>query len=333
MSSPQAPAGLPAGRSVRRRVQPIDGVVVLDKPRGMSSNHAMLAVRRLLGAEKAGHGGTLDPMASGLLPVLLGEATKFANDALDADKTYLATLALGEVSSTADAEGEISATGLPLPDDQTIDDALTRFTGEISQIPPMYSALKQGGRPLYELARRGQTVERTPRRVRIDRLDLVERAGARLLLRVRCSKGTYIRVLAEDIGQAIGCGAWLADLRRESVGALSLETSATTLDALQSSQTDVARAHILPVDALLQSIPRLELADQQARRLLDGQRLRLSPDQADAVVGDTARLRIYGRYGDRVSGEPIFLGLACLQDGLLTPLRLISTRTRTAQDD
>lgn len=333
MGAPQAPGGLLAGRSVRRRGEPIDGVLLLDKPRGMSSNHAMLAVRRLLGAEKAGHGGTLDPMASGLLPVLLGEATKFANDALDADKSYLATLALGQTSSTADAEGEIADTGLPLPGDEAIEHALVRFTGEISQIPPMHSAIKKDGRPLYELARSGQTVERAARRVRIHHLTLVERAQARLVLRVSCSKGTYIRVLAEDIGQALGCGAWLSDLRRESVGALSLETAAMTLDALQCGEIDEARARLLPVDALLQSIPRLELSDQQAHRLLDGQRLRLAPAEGSDTARDTARLRIYGSIAGRSSAEPVFLGLACLQDGLLTPLRLISTRTRTAQDD
>ncbi len=332
MASPPAGAAGAVSPDTRRRRRALDGVLLLDKPRGMSSNHAMLAARRLLGAEKAGHGGTLDPMASGLLPVLFGEATKFAHDALDADKTYLATLALGEVSTTADAEGEITATGAPLPDDAAIALVLQRFTGAILQVPPMHSALKQGGRPLYELARSGQSVERAPRPVTIHQLLRVDRLDHRLRLRVRCSKGTYIRVLAEDIGQALGCGAWLADLRRESVGALSLDTGAFTLDMLESATSTTQQARLLPVDALLQSLPRIDLPEGSARRLLDGQRIRLAAAGAAAEPDAQARVRIYGQPTPGPANEPMFLGLATLSDGLLAPLRLISTRTRTVQD-
>ncbi|MEY3665091.1 MAG: hypothetical protein RLZZ153_1273 [Pseudomonadota bacterium] len=187
----------PHPRQARERV---DGILLLDKATGQSSNHALQAARRLLAAAKAGHGGTLDPMAAGLLPVLLGEATKFAADLLDADKTYEAELTLGQTSSTGDAEGEITPhTGLiPSADDMAL--VLREFVGRIRQLPPMHSALKHAGRPLYEYARAGQLIEREPREVEIKAIDLLSFTGTRLQLRVCCSKGTYIRTLAQDIG-------------------------------------------------------------------------------------------------------------------------------------
>jgi tRNA pseudouridine55 synthase len=327
----QALDGRPAeGGRRRRRGAPLDGVVLLDKPRGLSSNHAMLAVRRLMGAAKAGHGGTLDPMAHGLLPVMLGEATKFADHALQADKTYLATLTLGQTSTTGDAEGEISDSGAPLPCRRVIDDALLGFVGPLEQIPPMHSALKHKGRPLYELARAGTAVERPARSVIIHALEPLECAGSRLTLRVTCSKGTYIRVLAEDIGRALGCGAWLSDLRREAAGGLSLGEEAVTLDELEALEVSQRLRHILPVECLLDSFERIELDDEQARRFMAGQRLRLRPrtiPPASGSIADEASLRVcvYGRRSCSPSPS-MLLGLATFDDGVIAPLRLISTQ-------
>jgi tRNA pseudouridine55 synthase len=217
----------------------IDGALLLDKPLGLSSNAALQQARRLFGAAKAGHAGTLDPLASGLLVVLFGEATKFAGPLLDADKEYLATLKLGERTATGDAEGEVlerrpaTLEGLPA--------VLERFRGEIDQVPPMYSALKHQGTPLYRLARRGEEVERNARRVRISRLEATEAAGDRLVLRVVCSKGTYIRVLAEDIGEALGCGAHLSALRRTASGRFNV-AQAATLRARRPRGTPAAAA-------------------------------------------------------------------------------------------
>jgi len=322
----------PVANPVRRRARRIDGLVLLDKPRGMSSNHAMLAVRRLLGAAKAGHGGTLDPMASGLLPILLGEATKFAGDALDSDKTYLATLRLGELSSTADAEGEITATGRPLPDLSQIDSVLARFQGTIEQVPPMHSALKHAGRPLYELARQGASVERAVRTITLHALTRVEFDGERLTIRVVCSKGTYIRVLAQDIGEALGCGAWLSDLRREGAAGLSLDRGSVTLDQLEQTSESERDQWVQPADRLLDGLTRIDLHDEFARRFLSGQRLRLAApllaDRADIERSSTlhyCRVRVYGPRGGP-SSSPVLLGLAHLHDGLLIPLRLISTK-------
>lgn len=290
----------------------------------------MLAVRRLMGAAKAGHGGTLDPMASGLLPVLLGEATKFANHALQADKTYVATLMLGQTSTTGDAEGEISSGNAPLPSRGLIDDVLGRFVGPLEQVPPMHSALKHGGRPLYELARAGTTVERAARSVVIHALEPLQLEGSRLTLRVVCSKGTYIRVLAEDIGRALGCGAWLADLRREAAGDLSLGPGAVTLDELEALEVSQRLRHILPVECLLESFERIELDDEQARRFMAGQRLRLRPRTVPPVLGSTAdqscsTVCVYGRRASLPSSSAL-LGLATLDDGVIAPLRLISTQ-------
>src|SRR5688500_342887 len=192
----------------------IDGALLLDKPLGLSSNAALQKAKRLFGAAKAGHAGTLDPLASGLLLLLFGEATKFAGPLLDADKEYLATLKLGERSATGDAEGPILETREVSFSDDKLAAVLARFRGALEQVPPMHSALKHAGTPLYRLARRGQEVVRAPRRVRILELEPVKREGTTLVLRVLCTKGTYIRVLAEDIGEALGCGAHLGGLRR-----------------------------------------------------------------------------------------------------------------------
>jgi tRNA pseudouridine55 synthase len=233
MNSPQRPR-------VPRRV--LDGVLLLDKGIGLSSNDALMRAKRLFLAKKAGHTGTLDPLASGLLPLCFGEATKFSQDLLDADKTYEATMRLGIQTSTGDAEGEVLQTRpveVSVPD---VEAALERFRGPISQVPPMHSALKRDGKPLYEYARAGQVVERVAREVTIHALDLLGAALPDVTFRVTCSKGTYVRTLAEDIGAALGCGAHLIALRRTGVGALTLDR-AVTLEALEAMRARcIARA-------------------------------------------------------------------------------------------
>jgi tRNA pseudouridine55 synthase len=303
-----APANTVRRGPLRRRV---DGVLLLDKPRGLSSNHAMLAARRLLGAAKAGHGGTLDPMASGLLPILLGEATKFAHDLLDSDKTYLATVRLGETSDTGDAEGLIEPTGSELPDKTSFKAVLDHFKGPILQLPPMHSALKHQGRPLYDYARKGLQVDREPRRVVIRQIDLIEFAASSAVIRVVCSKGTYIRTLAQDIGQSAGCGGWLSDLRREAVDVLKLDDS-VSLDTLEASAPADREGLLAPLDCLLRKMPSLELDATQASRFCHGQRLRLGSDGEYEVQ----KRSVY--HAGRL------LGVGVLDEGVLAPHRLIA---------
>ena len=215
----------------------VDAALLLDKPLGLSSNAALQRAKRIYRAAKAGHAGTLDPLASGLLVVLFGEATKFAGPLLDADKEYLATLKLGERTATGDAEGEVLEKKTVQVTEAGLLSVLQRFQGEIEQVPPMHSALKHEGTPLYRLARRGEKVERTARRVRISELQLLKCDGAALELRVVCSKGTYIRVLAEDIGEALGCGAHLSALRRTASGRFRIE-EAIGLEALEEMNAE-----------------------------------------------------------------------------------------------
>ena len=211
--------GQPQRRIIRRVV---DGVLLLDKSQGVSSNGALQTARRLLNAAKAGHTGTLDPMASGLLPLTFGEATKFSQMLLDADKVYEAVVQLGVDTDSGDADGAVIATRPVAVDRAALEAVLTRFRGEIEQVPPMYSALKRDGKALYEYAREGIELEREARRVTIHALELLDFAGERFAIRVHCSKGTYIRSLAMDIGAALGCGAHLCALRRTAIGAFEL---------------------------------------------------------------------------------------------------------------
>jgi len=250
----------------------IDGALLLDKPLGVSSNFALQKAKKLLGARKAGHGGTLDPLASGLLMVLFGEATKFAGPLLEGDKEYLATLQLGATTATGDAEGEVLERRAINADAVNIQEVLARFRGEIEQIPPMYSALKRDGVPLYKLARRGEEVERKPRRVTIAELDLRLFNSPLVEIRVRCSKGTYIRTLGQDIGAALGCGAHLAALRRTASGRFRVEDAAG-LDALAAMAPAERRQRLLPLAALLEGLPRAELDAPAAARLRNGQAL------------------------------------------------------------
>ncbi len=325
--------GRAPARAARRRDR-VDGVLLLDKPRGLSSNAAMLEARRLLEADKAGHGGTLDPLADGLLPVLLGEATKFAHDLLEADKTYVATLRLGEITEGGDAEGPVIETRPVTCSAAQVHEACAAFVGEIAQVPPMQSALKRDGRPLYLLARAGIEVERAPRRVRIEAIEPVAIALPDVTVRIACSKGTYVRTLAMDIGARLGCGAHLVALRRERVGALDV-ARAISLDALRALPDAAARrARLEPVDTLLAGRPRIDLDAVHAARFSHGQRLRIAAaacaDRADPVDGpadalcgpatdacpDVRSLRVYG--------QGRLLGVASLEDGVLVPLRLVA---------
>ena len=296
----------------------IDGVVLLDKPAGMSSQGAVTAVKRAFNADKAGHTGTLDPMATGLLPICLGEATKYSQDLLDADKTYIAKVQSGSRTDTGDAEGQIVET-FDLPNfvdevaiQKALDSVLMQFTGAIQQVPPMYSALKRDGKPLYEYARAGVELERTPREIIIHRIRWTDIEWPQATLEVSCSKGTYIRVLAEDIGAALNCGAHLIGLRRTEVGHLNLEQS-FTLESIQKSLQE-SSTYILPVDALLQTLPHLTVDEQQAKRLEMGQRVPLNLPSIEALV------RIY-----RATAAPHnFIGTADWRSGVLHPKRLIS---------
>ncbi|MGE8475326.1 MAG: tRNA pseudouridine(55) synthase TruB [Paraburkholderia hospita] len=293
----------------------LDGVLLLDKPVGLSSNDALIRAKRLYLAKKAGHTGTLDPLASGLLPLCFGEATKFSQDLLEADKTYEATMRLGIRTTTGDAEGEAIETRDVMCTEAAVEQALARFRGDIVQVPPMYSALKRDGKPLYEYARAGQTVEREGRQVRIHALELLACALPDVTFRVTCSKGTYVRTLAEDIGEALGCGAHLVMLRRTGVGALTLADS-VTLDALSDALPDQRDAWIQPVDALLSTFPSVQLDAEATRRFLHGQRLRLADLAVDESVLHAARARVY-------TSEGKLLGVARVGEGVLAPERLI----------
>jgi tRNA pseudouridine55 synthase len=248
----------------------LDGVLLLDKPVGPSSSAVLQAVKRLLNAEKGGHAGTLDPLASGLLPLLFGEATKFAQFGLDAAKEYVADVRLGTATDSGDAEGTVTEQRAVAFDDARLALALAGFRGEISQVPPMYSALKKDGQPLYALARAGKTVEREPRQVTIFELELLSRSEDLLRLRIRCSKGTYVRQLAADLGLALGTVAHLGGLRRTAVAALRLD-QAVALDDLQALGEQARLAWLLPADRLLEHIPRIDLDPLLAGRFRNGQ--------------------------------------------------------------
>ncbi|MGZ5261810.1 MAG: tRNA pseudouridine(55) synthase TruB [Burkholderiales bacterium] len=297
--------------SERKRRRAVSGVLLLDKHAGITSQGAVTRVKALFEAAKAGHTGTLDPMATGLLPVTFGEATKFSQTLLDADKGYLATVRLGVTTTTGDLEGEVLTRSAVEVDRPQVDAAVAQFRGEILQMPPMYSALKHAGKPLYEYARAGTEVVRAPRRVPIHALRVECCEGAEVRIEVTCSKGTYIRVLAEDIGKALGCGATLARLRRTRVGAFSVD-DAVTLDALSSMTDDARSRHMRPVDALLTGLPAFELDAEQTQRMVRGQVVAL-PRTISGLV------RVYGR-------DSGFLGVAeASPDGHLVARRLLST--------
>ncbi len=307
--------------SARKKRIDIDGVLLLDKPAGLSSNDALIRVKRIFHAKKAGHTGTLDPFATGLLPLCFGEATKFSQDLLDADKTYETVVHLGVQTTTGDTEGDIVMAGEVhgLTRDG-IEAVLSRFRGNILQVPPMYSALKRDGKPLYEYARAGLELEREARPVTVHELVLLDCFPPFLTLQVTCSKGTYIRVLGEDIGRALGCGAHLKSLRRTRVGTLTLD-SAVTLDGLarMAETGDGHPARVLePVVYLLSSFPSVRLDATQTNRFRNGQRLSAVREAIDVSAGP-GRRRVYA------AESGVFLGTAQLRsDGVLAPERLVS---------
>ncbi|MBI4290399.1 MAG: tRNA pseudouridine(55) synthase TruB [Betaproteobacteria bacterium] len=293
-------------RLPRRR---IDGVLLFHKPAGISSNGALQQVKRLFSAERAGHTGTLDPMASGLLPICFGEATKFAAELLDSEKRYRARVRLGERTDTGDAEGTVIERRQARVSRAQVIEALTRFRGDIEQVPPMYSAIKHQGRPLYDYARKGKEIERKPRLVRISAIELCGFEAGEALVELTCSKGTYVRVLAEDLGEALGCGAHLSGLVRTGVGQLRLE-QAHTFEELAESDAGERCAWLLPVDSLLGNRPAITLADPLALRFTHGQVIQCGTAQA-------GRVRVYG------PGE-MFLGVATVETpGIVRPQRLM----------
>jgi tRNA pseudouridine55 synthase len=311
-------------RSPRRALH---GVLLLDKPLGWTSQDALAKAKGLLRAEKGGHTGTLDPLATGLLPLCFGAATKFSQAGLDADKRYRATLRLGQTTATGDGEGEVTAER-PFAHLQRsdIEAACRALTGEVHQVPPMHSALKHQGKALYEYARAGQTVERPPRRVTIHALDIVRWHDAELVLDVHCSKGTYVRTLAEDLGARLGCGAHLSALRRTGSGMLDV-AQAVTLEQLLALDEPARQALLLPPDVLLAQWPAVDLPDAEAARFLTGLRRRAALPAAPAV-------RVYRQPQTsvaawRASTDPTptdahFLGTAHIAGGELIPDRLLS---------
>jgi len=299
----------------RRPRRPVHGVILLDKPTGISSNSALQKARWLMNAAKAGHTGVLDPLATGLLPLCFGEATKFSSFLLDADKGYRATVKFGVLTTTGDSEGEVVSERPVAFDRAALEAAMAGFLGPISQVPPMYSALKHQGKALYEYARQGIEIERKARNVTIHSIELVEFAGDVAVIDVSCSKGTYIRTLAEDIGEVLGCGAHLIGLRRTATAGFPLE-QAITLEAIEAVPYEERLGLLLPVDVLVSHLPEVELDEQETGRFMHGQAVRVS-EKREIM----SRFRVY-RQATRE-----FLGLAEARDALsLHPARLVATQ-------
>ncbi len=302
-----------ANDSARQAAAPVNGLLLLNKPAGITSNQALQKVKRLLQAKKAGHTGSLDPAATGMLPLCFGEATKVCAFLLEADKTYRVVARLGEATDTGDADGKTTETAeVPDLDRLGWEQVLEKFRGEIEQVPPMYSALKKNGKRLYELARKGLVVDRDARRVRIDDIRLLESSNTRLVLRVHCSKGTYIRTLVEDIARAAGTVAHTARLHRETVGHFRAEDMLDLPGAERVAEAgpEALRARLLPADTALSSWPDCHLPEDAAVRFCSGQAV------ADATGGAEGLVRVY-------TGEERFLGVGQLgSDGMLAPRRI-----------
>ena len=291
----------------------LNGVLLLDKPQGLSSNTALQQARRLFAAEKAGHTGVLDPLATGLLPVCFGEATKFAQYLLDADKAYAAMLKLGEATSTGDAEGEVVATARADMDLAEFQAACAALTGSIRQVPPMFSALKHEGKPLYEYARKGIVIERKARDITIYQIDITAFAPPAAQINVLCSKGTYIRTLSEDIAKHMGTLAHLTGLRRTATAGFDIAQSHTLEDLAALSETG-RDALLLPCDVLVQHLPRLVLTAEQVKLLKFGQK------PASTVLAADTPWRAYSEQGE-------FVGLVAYlpREGCLKAVRLMNT--------
>jgi tRNA pseudouridine55 synthase len=299
-------------RRAQHRSDPVDGFLLLNKPAGLTSNQALQKVKRLLNARKAGHSGSLDPAATGMLPLCFGEATKVCAFLLDADKTYRVTARLGIATDTGDADGKETAhAAVPALSQAGWQQLLQSFLGESMQVPPMYSALKMDGRRLYELARRGETVDRAPRKIRIDEIELLEATGTRLAFRVRCSKGTYIRALVEDIAGKAGTVAHTASLHREAIAGFRAEDMCdlSGLEAVAEQGAGALRARLSPPDAALPGLPRVRLGQDDGRRFASGQTVTAAAQAPAGLV------RVY-------QGEE-FLGVGDVSAaGALTPRRI-----------
>jgi len=294
----------------KRPKRQINGILLLDKPIGFSSNQALQKIKWLLKAAKAGHTGTLDPLATGLLPLCFGEATKFANFLTDADKTYIATIKLGATTTTGDAEGEVLTTSPVKVSRIDFEHACRQFAGEISQTPPMYSALKFEGKALYEYARAGVEIERKARQVTIRNIDVSSFAGDVAVISVTCSKGTYIRTLAEDIGKQLGCGAHLIGLRRTATADYQI-SQAVTLEQFEVMSDEARMAALAPPDSAVHYLPAVTLDGDAAFYLLQGQAVWCSGAIPSGL------LRLYNE-------QQVFLGLGELQDdGKIAPKRLM----------
>jgi tRNA pseudouridine55 synthase len=297
----------------------VNGVLLFDKPFGLSSNGVLTRLKILYNAAKAGHTGTLDPFATGLLPVCFGEATKFAGYMLDADKAYRATVKLGFISVTGDSEGPITPQQTFSGSLADVEQALQKFTGPLIQMPPMHSALKHQGRPLYELAREGIEIERKPRAINIYRLTLLALREDELDIDVSCSKGTYIRVLAQDIGTALGCGGYLSALRRTATGGFPL-ASAYSSEQLMAMSSDERDGLLLPAETLVAALPRLSLSPELARKLSQGQKVKvdLPIEDKEKTINNQYVTRVYedgGRFCGLVQAD---------QNGVLVPLRMMA---------
>lgn len=300
----------------RKKGRDIDGVFLLDKPQGMSSNDVLQKVKRLFQANKAGHTGALDPLATGMLPICFGEATKFSQFLLDSNKRYRVTAKLGERTDTSDAEGQIVQTRAVTAQEAEILQALDVFRGEIFQIPTMFSALKHQGKPLYEYARQGITVEREARPITIFELTFIDYQAPFLTLEVHCSKGTYIRTLVDDLGEALGCGAHVTMLRRLAVADYPISAMMRYDDLqnlAQNQPLEVLDRHLLPLDSAVSCLPALYLDATQTQAVKFGQRLRFQNEQA-----------IYGQVR-LFSDTSSFLGIAEIRtDNIIRPLRMIN---------
>lgn len=293
----------------------VDGILILDKPLGLSSNQALQQARQLYRARKAGHCGSLDPLATGVLPICLGEATKFSSYLLGADKTYRASCKLGQTTTTGDAEGEVVGTTSVRVNEEQLRRTLPLFTGEIEQVPPMYSALKHQGKRLYELAREGKQVERKPRKIKIYRLAFLSYENETLSIEVSCSKGTYIRTLAEDIGAMLGCGAHLTALRRLTVDSFDEQqaVSIETLEKLAQQGEDRLDGLLLPLSSALSRFPQLQLDASASLDITHGKRIPLP----ECEITGLCRL---------ISDQGLFLGLGEVSsDAELAAKRLINT--------
>ncbi|WGE89951.1 tRNA pseudouridine(55) synthase TruB [Actinobacillus arthritidis] len=300
----------------RKKGRDVHGVFLLDKPQGMSSNDILQKVKRLFQANKAGHTGALDPLATGMLPICLGEATKFSQFLLDSDKRYQVTAKLGERTDTSDAEGQVVETRAVNVGEAEIIAALEQFRGDILQVPTMFSALKHNGKPLYEYARQGITVEREARPITIFELDFIEYSAPYLTLEVHCSKGTYIRTLVDDLGEALGCGAHVTVLRRLAVANYPIDAMMSYEDLQNLSENqplEVLDQHLLPLDTAVESLPKINLTAEQTKAVGFGQRVRF--ENINQIYG---QVRLF-------SNNSQFLGVADITaDNVIRPSRMVN---------